>query len=273
VVRHRLGSVVSRRARVEIAIVSAAAFASAGAGALISFRAARLAGTGQASAAAVAVPFLAACLLLYVPVRLAARWAWRQVQAAAPDPADRRALALILLVAAGLLTWGMGWGLVGDSWAPDELRPDHVRDALRQGFSNGWYDKYPLMHYMVLGLPVSAFSLADALGVLPADGLPSTGAQLAIMRLASVVMSLGALVAAFLCGAELRGPRTGLFATVLLLLTPVFLYYGKVANLDAPALCWFGLAMVAFLRILRHHRREDYVLLGAAAAAAVATKD
>jgi hypothetical protein len=148
-----------------------------------------------------------------------------------------------------------------------------VRDLIASGLAGGWYDKYPLMHYAVLAVPVSAFTLAGNVWILAADGIASQAAQLAVMRLVSVVMGVGALGAVYVCGAELGGPRQGVLAALALALTPLFAYYGKLANLDVPALCWLGWTLVYFVRILRAQRRRDYVLLGVMAAAAVATKD
>ncbi|HNV02264.1 MAG TPA: glycosyltransferase family 39 protein [Vicinamibacterales bacterium] len=212
-------------------------------------------------------------LLLYVPVRAAAGWCWRQVAAAAPREADRRALGLVLVLGVGLLAWGIDWGLVGHSWAADELRPDWVRDVLRKGLSSGWYDKYPWLHYAVLAVPMAGFEAAEQSGLLAAGGASSWAAQLAVMRAVSVAMGLATLVAAFLCAVEIVGARRAALAPLVLLLTPLFVFYGKTANLDVPSLCWFAWAMVAFLRIVRRGRATDYVCLAVASAGAVATKD
>lgn len=220
-----------------------------------------------------AIPVVWGCLFLYLPSRLAGWWAWRQVERAAPRAEDRRALGLVLLLAFGLLIWGLDWGLIDHSWAADELRPDWVRDVLRQGLSSGWYDKYPWMHYAVLAIPVSAFELADRYGILASGSPASWAAQLALMRVVSVLMGLGTLVAAYLCGVELVGARRAVLGALALLLTPVFVFYGKTANLDVPSLCWFGWTLVAFLRVLRRNGLPDYVWLGVAAAGSVATKD
>ena len=222
---------------------------------------------------ALAVSLALGSVFLYVPVRAISWWAWREVVRATPQPEDRRAFGLVLLLAFGLLIWGLDWGLTESSWAADELRPDWVRDVLRQGFRSGWFDKYPWLHYGVLSLPVSAFELADRFGMLSAGSVASWAGQLALMRAVSVMMALGTLVGSYLCGVEMVGPRRAIFAPLALLLTPLFLYYGKVANLDVPALCWFAWAMVAFLRIRRAGRLGDYVWLGIASAGAVATKD
>jgi len=225
------------------------------------------------AAVALAIPVVWGSLFAYVPFRAAAWWAWREVARAAPRAEDRQALVLVLLLAFGLLIWGLDWGLSDASWAADELRPDWVRDVLHQGFGSGWYDKYPWLHYAVLAVPVSAFDLADRLGILPAGSVASWAGQLALMRLVSVLMALGTLAAAFLCGVEVVGPGRAALAPLVLLLTPLFVYYGKMANLDMPALCWFAWALVAFLRIGRGGALRDYVWLGVAAAGAVATKD
>ena len=200
---------------------------------------------------ALAVALVWGSLFVYVPLRATSWWAWREVVRAAPQPEDRRAFGLVLMLGFGLLIWGLDWGLTESSWAADELRPDWVRDVLRQGFQGGWFDKYPWLHYAVLSIPVSAFELADRLGMLPAGSVASWASQLALMRAVSVMMALGTLVASYLCGVEMVGPRRAVFAPLALLLTPLFLYYGKMANLDVPALCWFAWAMVAFLRIRR----------------------
>ena len=133
--------------------------------------------------------------------------------------------------------------------------------------------QYPWLHYAVLAVPVSAFDLADRLGILPAGSVASWAGQLALMRAVSVLMALGTLVGAYLCGVEMIGARRAVCAPLVLLLTPLFVYYGKMANLDMPALCWFAWAMVAFLRIQRGGQLRDYVWLGIAAAGSVATKD
>lgn len=222
--------------------------------------------------AALAVPIAWALLMIYVIGRLAGHWLWREVMRVAPSAADRRPLVVVLVCGFGLTVWGLTWGL-DSSWAPDELLAGHVRELIQRRFADGWYDKYPVMHYAILGIPVSAFEIASRIGLLSADSLASNMAQLAMMRAVSVVMGLGTLIAAFLCAAELYGPRRATLASWSLLLTGVFVYYGKTANLEMAVAWWFGLAVLGFIRIWTRNRTADYVLLGVAAAATVATKD
>jgi 4-amino-4-deoxy-L-arabinose transferase-like glycosyltransferase len=107
------------------------------------------------------------------------------------------------------------------------------------------------MHYMVLGLPLSAFEFAERIPALAPDPLDGYMAQSIVTRLVSTLMGLGALAAAFVCAAEVFGARRAVMAPLALLLTPLFVFYGKLANLDTPALCWFAWALVGFVLILR----------------------
>jgi 4-amino-4-deoxy-L-arabinose transferase-like glycosyltransferase len=223
-------------------------------------------------ATAVAVPVAWALLLIYGVARLAGHFLWREVISVAPGAKERRPLVIVLIVGFALTVWGLTWGL-DSNWAPDELLAGHVRELIQRRFADGWYDKYPVMHYVLLGIPVSAFEIASRAGLLPAESLTSQMAQLAMMRLVSVVMSLVALIAAFLCAAELYGARRATLASWSLLLTSLFVFYGKMANVDMPLACWLGLAVLGFIRIWTRSNVAAYVLFGVAAAAAMATKD
>jgi hypothetical protein len=52
-----------------------------------------------------------------------------------------------------------------------------------------------------------------------------------------------------------------------------FVFYGKLANLDAPYLFWWTLSLLFLLRSLKRHRRADYLLFALTAVLAVCTKD
>src|SRR5262249_50656244 len=65
----------------------------------------------------------------------------------------------------------------------------------------------------------------------------------------------------------------GVGAAALVALTPTFVYYAKMGNLDVPYLFWFALSLLFFLRAWRRARVVDVVLFALAAALAVATKD
>ena len=197
-------------------------------------------------------------LLLYVPVRAAAGWCWRQVAAAAPREADRRALGLVLVLGVGLLAWGIDWGLVGHSWAADELRPDWVRDVLRK-VSSGWYDKYPWLHYAVLAVPMAGSSCRAVRPVAggasrgrPAGGHARVGCD-----------GLATLVAAFLCAVRSSARAGRRWPCVAHAALRVLRQDGQPRRALAVLV---RMAMVAFLRIAPR-ACADYVLAVASAGA------
>ena len=218
-----------------------------------------------------------ALLMLYLPARLGLRWALATIR---PFVRNRRARLVawaLLVCSVALLAWGITWGLppAGYTWAPDESGPDSVIAVLqprplREWPALGWY---PPLYYYETAPPIAAFVLADRLGILPRAAEGWQTAALIFMRATTLLMALATLVAVAACAAEAAGAAAAAFAALALLLTPVFVYYGKTANVDVPYLVWVSVAMLAFVRIIRRNRLRDYLVLGAAAAAAVATKD
>jgi 4-amino-4-deoxy-L-arabinose transferase-like glycosyltransferase len=212
-------------------------------------------------------------LFLYLPLRVLATWLYRSIRATKPDRATVFSLAGLGLLATGLCAWGIDWSLPAwSTWAPDELDPAQIRAALARGFAFGWFEVYGPLSYYIPALPLSAFAIADRIGLLSAD-VSAYSLQFLWMRSTSAVMALATLGTTYLIGAELSGPRRGVFAAATLLCTPTFAYYSKTANVDIPYVFWLSVALLAFVRILSYGRLKDHVLLGAAAAAAVGTKD
>lgn len=178
------------------------------------------------------------------------------------------ALALFLDVVA------INWGLPSHrGWAPDEIVPEYVLDALAHRFANGWFDIYPLTQYVLLSaanLPVMAVA---RLASIPEGHLGQLAAFFIVNRLVSVAFGVGTLVVVYLCGRELFDRRAGVAAALIVALMPPWVYYSKLANVDVPYLFWLLLSMYFFLRLARTRHRRDLYLLAATAALSVATKD
>ncbi|HSG01020.1 MAG TPA: PA14 domain-containing protein, partial [Vicinamibacterales bacterium] len=136
-----------------------------------------------------AAPVLWSAVFVYLLARVGFSLVWRQVEQTAPERRDRRVVALVMAGGTLLAVWGIGWGLVGNSWAADELPAGFVRDLIANRLAGGWHDKYSQMHFMVLAVPVSTFVLAEHLWAAAADTVASQAAQLALMRLVSTVMA------------------------------------------------------------------------------------
>jgi 4-amino-4-deoxy-L-arabinose transferase-like glycosyltransferase len=186
----------------------------------------------------------------------------------------RLALAAVLGASVLLDAWGLGWGLPGEyGWAPDELFPQAVRSGMDQRFSSGWHEKYGPFHYAVLAAAYQPALLARRLGLTRADG-PDLDRILAVVgRLVSLLMATGTVWLVARLGRELGDEWAGILGAAFLAFNAPFVYYAKIANLDAPYLFWYALSLLFYVRVLARHRLRDYVFFAASAAAAVATKD
>ena len=192
------------------------------------------------------------------------------------DRARRRlGPALRWIVAGSLLlnVAGLWWGLPRSGWAPDELMPVGVLDALSLHFSHGWFTRYPPFHFYLLSVAYSPLLLLRALGRLdPLDPRPYL-VLVVIGRLVTVAMSACTIVVICRCGARAFGRRAGLFAAAAFALVAPFVYYSKTANVDAPYLLWCALSMLFYVRLLDSLRLRDFVLFAVFATLAVCTKD
>ena len=178
-----------------------------------------------------------------------------------------RALHAVVLLSAALNACGIWWGL-NWRWAPDEIYPTHVLEAIESRFSNGWSGPYPPFHYYVLSLAYVPF--------LVADWLLDTRASFPlhfVNRSVSLVMATGIVVVCYLIGRELRGRAAGLAAALLTALLLPFVYYAKTSNLDVPYLFWFSLAMLFYMRIVVAGDAAAYAWFALAGALAIASKD
>jgi Dolichyl-phosphate-mannose-protein mannosyltransferase len=189
------------------------------------------------------------------------------------EPWPRWPIAALLAWALVLFAVGMSWGMpswVG--WSGDELHPTSWTMAISPATPMGWHARYPPLHFAVLaGLswPYRALVQREAAADLPAEIVHLTY----FARALSLLMALAAVYLLYLAGGEIYGRRKAFFAAFAMVSVAPFVYYAKMANLDAPYICWFALSLLFFVRILKRHRMRDYLLFAAAAAAAVSTKD
>jgi 4-amino-4-deoxy-L-arabinose transferase-like glycosyltransferase len=179
---------------------------------------------------------------------------------------------LLLLVSLGLNAWMVTWGLPSTAgWAPDEILPSAVLEAKDRAFSGGWFDKYPPLHFRLLGAvyaPMTATVRAGAPVLRDVyDRLFQAG------RWVSVVMGVGVVLLAYLCGRRLLDELGALLAAAIVAVMAPFVFYAKLANVDIPYLFWWALSLVFLTRALETHKALDYLGLGVAAALAIGTKD
>jgi hypothetical protein len=248
------------------------------------------------SIAALALSVAWAAAAIWIVAGVFRRWIGHELGAPGPDPALTALLALTLVLHAYPLWWGLP-----NLWAQDELEPIDVLIGLREGFSGGWHMKYPPLHVYflaVLYLPTLGFVESGLLE----SGEPAVGmAFVAINRALTVVMSLGTTALVYVCGRilglsvrsanrrveglvlsersadrrveGLTSQRAAVLGALVWILVLPLTYYAKLANLDVPYTFWFALSLVGYVRGATRGAMRDFVLFGASAAAAVATKD
>ncbi len=184
------------------------------------------------------------------------------------------ALIAIVLLAGAIAIPGIQWGLPDRlGWAADELVPEKVLEAIDLGFANGWHYKYPPFHYYLLSvfyMPVLALA---KLGLTDRASDETYTLLFLLGRSLSVLMGMGTIALIYQLGKEIFDVRTGLFSALIFTLTPVYVYYAKITNLDIPMLFWLVGFLIFYGRILRDQRLSDYrwgALLGTIA---ICTKD
>lgn len=182
-------------------------------------------------------------------------------------------LGLVLLSTA-IAIYGINWGLPDwKSWAADELIPEKVLEAIDQHFANGWHYKYPPVHYYFLAILYSPLLVLKQLGWISFENLKIYTLLFYINRSLSVVMGVGTILLIAKLGQQVFDRKTGWLAALGMTLTPLYVYYAKIANLDIPVLFWTIAFLIIYIEILKHHRLRDYVLGAVIAAIAVCTKD
>ena len=185
-------------------------------------------------------------------------------------------LFFILILSFVLNIIGINWGLPSPSssgWATDEITPVAVMNGMEMKFSNGWFARYPPLHFYLLSLFYLPVYFLNALKILTVPGLPMNTIFFIIGRLISVFMGTFIVFMVYLCGCEIIDKKSALFASLITALTPPFLYYSKTSNVDIPYIFWFIIALYFFIRILKYHRTYDYIFFASTAVFSICTKD
>jgi 4-amino-4-deoxy-L-arabinose transferase-like glycosyltransferase len=184
----------------------------------------------------------------------------------------RRELTPLLAAAALLYVVGIWWG-VPWQWGPDELGPDSIYYSIDMHFAGGWHDKYPPMQYFLSALVCLPAYVAAKFGWVTLTSFETESVLLILMRLLTVVMSVGAVAAIYATARGLYGRRGAAAAAIVAGFTPVFVFYAKLANVDAPSLFWFACALYFYARAVRGGAARDLLGYALTAVTAIATKD
>jgi len=186
------------------------------------------------------------------------------------------AFALTQLVA-------IAWDLPSSfSWENDGIAPRDLFGGILFNLTPGKGHRYPLFHYLVVGIP-SLGALVPA--ALSAENFSLAAVQarvltVPVMTAISLIAKLIAIAMGSICVLALAriaertvSRRAARFTALFAITSLSFAYYARASNLDVPALMWTLLALSALLDVAEQRRRRDYLAFGVFAAVAVATKD
>jgi len=184
-------------------------------------------------------------------------------------------LITILILSTCLYMDGISWGLPSFSaWAVDEVLPSQVLRGMQAGFTDGWSEKYPPLHFYLLAilyLPVYWLHRGDFHQLL--DDLPTYTTLFYLGRFLSVVMGVGIVYCVYRLAREIYSRSAALWTTLMTAILLPMVYYAKVVNLEVPYLFWVMGSFIFYIRILKYHFLKDYVLFAILGAIAVSTKD
>ena len=184
----------------------------------------------------------------------------------------RAELKALLGAAAVVYLAGIWWG-VPWLWAPDELGPGIIFDAIAARFAGGWFDKYPPMQYYLGALAYAPFVIASKLGYADLTSYSMTVTLTIVLRLLSVAMSVATVPAIYLTAADLYGRRGAFAAALLAGFTPIVAFYSKVGNVDMPSMFWLAWALRFYVRVVKHGDFRALVWFALTGVTAIATKD
>ena len=196
--------------------------------------------------------------------------------------AEDPTVALIALAFAASELMTFGWDLPGShGWENDGVAPRDLFGGLAHNLTPGATHRYPLLHYLLLGLlSLPALLVAALAGPLTASGVRarvlSVACMTAVSLVAKAVATLMGVVCVLLVARIVRrtlSVRAGRYAALFAATNMTFAFYARVSNLDVPYLTWTVLALDAVLDILESGDGRAYTRFGLFAAAAVATKD
>jgi hypothetical protein len=175
-----------------------------------------------------------------------------------------------------------GWDLPGShGWENDGIAPRDLFGGIAENLTPGHGHRYPLLHYLVLGVASLPVLLTAVLsGPLSGDAIRErvlsvpcmTGISL-IAKLTAIAMACVALVTLARIVRRTFSERAGRFAVLFAATNLTFAFYGRVSNLDVPYLAWTMLSLAALLDIVQRGTHRSYLAFAGFAAAAVATKD
>lgn len=194
--------------------------------------------------------------------------------------AEHAAIALILLIAAGVRLWHIDFGLPALNDPDEPVFIMTALDMLREGRLNpGWFGHPATLLFYLLalvivgvagtGLMLGRWASTDAfVAAVFAD--PAT--IVLPMRVAIAGFGVASVAMTWRIGRRIAGPASGLIAALLLSINALHVELSQVIRTDMLVTLLMGWCLLAALAILERGRVRDHVIAGIAAGLACATK-
>ena len=191
------------------------------------------------------------------------------------------AVPAIVLLAAALRIWGIGWGLPTEqhyfSYHPDEttiLFSAMKLNLFAGEFNPGFYNYGSL--YIFLVSIAAVFGSLFGLINIPSEDVFSKIGEVAKLYMSGrlIAFALGMLTVylVYLLGKRAYGRRAGLIAALFMAILPIHVMHSEFLAVDVPATFFVTLALLFAVRIPEGHRLRDYLLSGLCAGLAAGTK-
>ena len=193
-------------------------------------------------------------------------------------------IALILTLSSVLNVLGITWGLPHYvDWAIDSMALQTLQ-AIAKHFANGWFDKYPPVHYATvavfytpyIGYLLLSGGLQAPTKVFPyglANPLSSLTNFILIARIVSVLMGVTIVLLVYVIVSELFDRRSALFSALIVALFYPLVYYAHNANAEVPYVFWALLAIYYLLRLQKDGCLKHYVFFALFGTLSICTKD
>jgi hypothetical protein len=179
---------------------------------------------------------------------------------------------------------GITWGLPHYvDWVQDSIALETL-DGISKFFANGWFDKYPPLHYMILGVcyvPYIGYLILSGQLQTPSkmfpyglvDPLQALTHFILIARVISVLMGVAVVYLVYRIVWELFDRRAALFSALMVALGYPLVYYAHNANVEIPYVFWTMLALYHLVRLLQQGALKNYLLFALFGMLAICTKD
>ena len=193
-------------------------------------------------------------------------------------------LLCILALALALRLWGITWGLPSVthyfSYHPDEsvmLETSSVTMNVFAGHLLPHFYNYGSLQLYLVCFANTLAALFGAVDIVPKNfdvWYPQWGKMYLIGRLLTVGMGVGTVWATYAVGATLWGRRAGLFAALILAITPLHAQHSHFLTVDVPATFWVMLSLLWSAKLATDAPKplKAAILAGLFAGLAAATK-